>query len=126
MKNGNGKPDPGAKREKYRLSFVDDGGQVSEVHKDFVVAVSSGFHDESSLIPNASSLLECHTRMDFAGQVELIDRPTSLLESMRALICAMQSCLCSLAACPANPALSGRGRKPRNCQLQAVSLYILH
>ena len=40
VRGGNGKPDPGAKREKYRLTFVDDNDQVCEVHKDLVVAVS--------------------------------------------------------------------------------------
>ncbi len=40
VKGGNGKPEPGAKREKYRLNFVDDEGNISEVHKDYVVSVS--------------------------------------------------------------------------------------
>ena len=39
-KSGNGKPDPGAKRDKYRLRFIDDEDQVQDVHKDFVVLVS--------------------------------------------------------------------------------------
>lgn len=40
VRGGNGKPEPGAKREKYRLSFVDDGDNVNEVHKDYVVMAS--------------------------------------------------------------------------------------
>ncbi|WVQ84369.1 hypothetical protein IAT38_006521 [Cryptococcus sp. DSM 104549] len=32
------KPDPGAKKSMYRLLFVDDDGNVQEVHKDYVVA----------------------------------------------------------------------------------------
>ena len=49
VKGGNSKPDPGAKREKYRLTFVDDEpGKVPEVHKDYVVAVSIEFVSSQS------------------------------------------------------------------------------
>ena len=37
---GNFKPDPQARPGVYRLMFVDDNGQVHEVQKEFVVAVS--------------------------------------------------------------------------------------
>ena len=77
VKNGNGKPDTGAKREKYRLSFVDDGDKVFEVHRDFVVTVSSEFMSLAD--PNASSLLECHVPILLAGEGSLINILTSLL-----------------------------------------------
>lgn len=41
----NSKADPGAKRGMYRLLFVDDDGNVQDVQKDYVVAVSTSFHD---------------------------------------------------------------------------------
>jgi SAGA-associated factor 29 len=40
IRGGSGRADPGAKKEVYRLAFVDDGDNLSEVHKDSVVLVS--------------------------------------------------------------------------------------
>ncbi|KAK4688365.1 SAGA-associated factor 29, partial [Tremellales sp. Uapishka_1] len=37
IRNGTGRPDPGAKKENYRLAFVDDDHKVQDVHKYFVV-----------------------------------------------------------------------------------------
>ena len=44
VKNGNGRLDPGAKKGMYRLAFVDDGDNVHEVNKDYVIIVSIIFH----------------------------------------------------------------------------------
>jgi hypothetical protein len=40
VKGGSGRPDPGAKKEKYRLAFVDDGDNIHDVHKSVVVMAS--------------------------------------------------------------------------------------
>ena len=58
VRGGSGKPDPGAKREKYRLTFVDDNDQVCEVHKDLVVAVSCHGSD-SNVGADAMNAVSC-------------------------------------------------------------------
>jgi hypothetical protein len=41
VRGSNGRADPGAKRDKYRVKFEDDNDRVHEVDKFFVVLVSS-------------------------------------------------------------------------------------
>lgn len=41
VRGSNGRAEPGAKRDKYRVKFEDDNDRVHEVDKFFVVLVSS-------------------------------------------------------------------------------------